>query len=79
MIYTQESVTGGNSVRGVCPGIWNPDFYSGTLVTPTFKSFDSIPGMSADALHGKTFHYFILANAGTIEGGIVFETSNTWA
>jgi hypothetical protein len=79
-IYVQESVTGGNSIRGFLPGIWNPDFFVGTtLATPIWASFTSLPGMSADALNGKTFHYFILSNAGTIEGGIVFETSNTWS
>jgi len=74
-IYTQEHATGGNSVRGFMPGIWNPDSY---VIGGLFNAFDTIPSMAADALNGKTFHFFPLSNTGTLNGGIVFETSNTW-
>lgn len=79
-IYAQESIAGGNSVRGSLPGIWNPAFFclQGSAGA-AFNAFDQFTGNSADGLHGKTFAFFPLSNAGTAEGGVVFEISNTWS
>lgn len=67
-VWSHESAVGGNSVRGLVPGIWNP-----CQAQSNYNSFDTSTGSTG--LTGKSFSLFRIGTT----NGVAFETSNTWS